>query len=130
LKAQVVIDKASRKIICTAFANGKTHDFSLFKASGVRLAPQIRAKVDTGYQGIKNFHSNSEHPIKRSKYHKLTATEKQYNHAISSQRVTNEHAIGFLKRFKILAERYRNRRKRYGLRVNLLSGICNFDLLL
>jgi hypothetical protein len=40
----------------------------------------------------------------------------------------NEHAIGFLKRFKILAERYRNRRKRYGLRVNLLAGICNFDL--
>ena len=35
----------------------------------------------------------------------------------------------FLKRFKIIAERYRNLRKRFGLRVNLLAGICNFDLL-
>jgi len=129
MKAQIVVDKESHKIVCTAFANGKTHDFALYKASGVRLSPQIYAKVDTGYIGIKKLHANSEHPIKTSKYHKLTVAEKQYNHAISSQRVANEHAIGFLKRFKIIAERYRNRRKRYGLRVNLLSGICNFDLL-
>lgn len=124
-----MVDKTSRQIICTAFANGKTHDFALFKASGVRLAPWIRAQVDTGYIGIKKLHANSEHPIKCSKYHKLTVGEKRYNRNISSHRVTNEHAIGFLKRFKILAERYRNRRKRYGLRVNLLAGICNFDLL-
>jgi hypothetical protein len=124
-----VVDKASRQIICTAFANGKTHDFALFKASGVRLAPWICAEVDTGYIGIKKVHANSEHPIKSSKYHKLGKEEKLYNRSISSHRVTNEHAIGFLKRFKILAERYRNRRKRYGLRVSLLAGICNFDLL-
>lgn len=128
MKAQIIVDKVSRKIICTAFANGKTHDFALFKASGVRIAPQIQAKVDMGYVGIEKLHANSEHPVKRSKYHKLTVAEKQYNHVISSQRVTNEHAIGFLKRFKIIAERYRNRRKRYTLRVNLLAGFCNFDL--
>lgn len=128
MKAQVIVDKVSRKIICTAFANGKTHDFALFKASGVRLAPWIQAKVDTGYIGMKGLHPNSEHPIKCSKYHKLTIAEKRYNREVSSQRVVNEHAIGFLKRFKIIAERYRNRRKRYGLRVNLLAGICNFDL--
>jgi len=124
-----VVDKASRQIICTAFANGKAHDFALFKASGVRLASWIRAEVDTGYIGIKKIHANSEHPIKSSKYHKLSKEEKLYNRSISSHRVTNEHVIGFLKRFKILAERYRNRRKRYALRVNLLAGICNFDLL-
>ncbi|HEX5153041.1 MAG TPA: IS5/IS1182 family transposase, partial [Parafilimonas sp.] len=30
--------------------------------------------------------------------------------------------------FKIIAERYRNRRKRFGLRVNLIAGIYNYDL--
>lgn len=129
MKAQIIVDKTSRGIICTAFANGKTHDFALYKASGVQIAPQIQADVDTGYIGIEKLHANSRHPIKRSKYHKLTAAEKKFNHEVSGHRVTNEHAIGFLKRFKILAERYRNRRKRYGLRVNLLAGICNFDLL-
>jgi len=83
--------------------------------------------TDTAYIGIKELHGNSEFPIKSSKYHKLTKEEKAYNRNISKIRVTNEHVIGFIKRFKILSERYRNRRKRFGLRFNLIAGICNFD---
>ena len=128
MKTQVIVDKLTRIIICTAFASGRMHDFRLFKNSNTQILPQIQAKTDTGYLGIKKFHSNTEMSVKRSKYHPLTADAKQYNRTISSQRSTNEHAIGFLKRFKIIAERYRNRRKRYGLRLNLLAGICNFDL--
>ncbi|KJV70428.1 putative transposase [Orientia tsutsugamushi str. UT76] len=41
----------------------------------------------------------------------------------------NEHVIDMLKRFKIIADKYRNRRKRFGLRYNLISGIYNFELL-
>jgi hypothetical protein len=33
-----------------------------------------------------------------------------------------------LKIFRILAERYRNRRKRFGLRFNLIAAIINFEL--
>jgi len=33
-----------------------------------------------------------------------------------------------LKIFRILAERYRNRRKRFGLRFNLIAAIVNFEL--
>ncbi|MDB6096648.1 MAG: transposase, partial [Francisellaceae bacterium] len=32
------------------------------------------------------------------------------------------------KRYKIIADRYRNRRKRFGLRFNLIAGICNFEI--
>ena len=37
--------------------------------------------------------------------------------------------IRFVKRFRILSERYRNRRKRFALRFSLVAGICNFDRL-
>ena len=124
-----MVDKATGLIICTAFANGKTHDFKLYKASSVRALRRIKLRLDTGYQGIKKIHANSEHPIKRRKKQKLTKEQKRYNREISRERVTNERAIGFLKRFKILSLPYRNRRKRFGLRVNLLAGICNFDSL-
>ncbi|SPR12179.1 IS5 family transposase ISOt6 [Orientia tsutsugamushi] len=40
----------------------------------------------------------------------------------------NENVIGMLKRFKIIADKYRNRRKRFGLRFNLISCIYNFEL--
>jgi hypothetical protein len=86
------------------------------------------AKTDTAYIGIQKIHANSILPKKRTKKNPLTAEEKALNREISSERVLGEHAIGFIKRFKILSERYRNRRKRFGLRFNLIAGICNFDL--
>src|SRR3990167_6678212 len=50
------------------------------------------------------------------------------DHELSSKRTLNEHIIGRIKRFKIVADKYRNRRKRFGLRFNLISAICNFEL--
>ena len=128
MKTQVVVDKQKKQIICTAFANGKCHDFKLFKQSRVRAKPETKLDTDTGYLGIKKIHANSQHPIKSSKYNKLTQSEKLFNRQISSDRVLNEHVIGFIKRFKIVADRYRNRRKRFGLRFNLIAGICNFEM--
>ena len=130
MKVQVVVDKKKREVICTAYANGKRHDFRLFKESKTHIHPETLAETDTGYIGIKKIHANSVLPKKKSKKMPLTAEEKALNREISSERVCNEHAIGFIKRFKILSERYRNRRKRFGLRFNLIAGICNFDLLL
>jgi hypothetical protein len=124
----VVVDKRTRKVICTAFANGKRHDFRLFKDSKTHILKETQADTDTGYQGIKEIHQNSVLPKKKTKKKPLTKEEKAFNREISSERVVNEHAIGFIKRFKILSERYRNRRKRFGLRFNLIAGICNFEL--
>jgi hypothetical protein len=114
-------------VICTCFGNGKRHDFRLFKESKTHIREETQAEADTGYQGIEKLHANSVLPKKRTKKVPLTKDEKRKNRQISRQRVTNEHGIGFIKRFRILAERYRNRRKRFGLRLNLIAGICNFD---
>jgi hypothetical protein len=128
LKTQVIVCKKTRKIICTAFGEGKRHDFGLFRESKTRISPEISAIFDTAYIGVEKIHANSILPKKSSKHKPLTAEDKYQNRKISSERVGNEHAIGFAKRFKILAERYRNRRKRFGLRFNLIAGICNFDM--
>lgn len=128
LKSQVVVDKKSSLIICTSFCNGKKHDFKLFKDSKVRWTRNIQGIVDSGYTGIKKLQSTSLLPKKRSKGKFLTKDEKRTNHIIASQRVLNENVIGRLKRFKILSDRYRNRRKRFGLRFNLIAGIQNWEL--
>ena len=38
-----------------------------------------------------------------------------------------EHVNRTLKIFKILSEKYRNKRKRFGLRFNLIAGIYNYE---
>jgi len=127
MKSQVIADKHSGLIICTNFSNGKKHDFRVFKESKIGINKKIKALVDTGFQGIHKFHKNSEIPKKKTKRCPLTKQEKKNNREISSQRVKIENIIGFVKRFKVFSIKYRCRRKRFGLRFNLICGICNFD---
>ena len=122
------MDKKRKENICTNFSNGKRHDFRLFKESGIHIHPEIKSLTDTGYQGINRLHHNSELPKKRTKKNPLTKEDKKKNRQLSSERVLNENVIGMVKRFKIIADRYRNRRKRFGLRFNLIAGIYNFEL--
>jgi len=58
----------------------------------------------------------------------LTRQDKASNRAISSARVLNENVIGSLKRFHIIADKYRNRRKRFALRFNLIAGVYNYEI--
>jgi hypothetical protein len=67
-------------------------------------------------------------PKKKSKKHHLTKEDKKNNQKLFRERVINENVIGMLKRFKIIADKYRNRRKRFGLRFNLIAGIYNWEL--
>ena len=90
----------------------------------------IKGITDTGYIGIDKIQSSTEFPKKRSKNKPLTKEDKKRNKEIASQRVFNENVIGFVKRFKIISDKYRNRRKRFGLRYNLIAGICNKEMAL
>jgi hypothetical protein len=129
-----VVNKKTKKVIATDFAKGKTHDFKLFKNSGVHFKADTNAIADSGYQGIGDVHQNSTTPFKRKRKLKdqpripLTKEERSHNHKLASDRILNEHVIGALKRFKIIADKYRNRRKRFGLRFNLIAGIYNLQV--
>jgi len=100
----------------------------LFKESKVRWAGSCCGVTDSGYTGIKKLQKNSRLPKKSSKKNPLTKKDKEENRKISSERALNENVIGCMKRFKILSDRYRNRRKRFGLRLNLIAGIYNYEL--
>ena len=58
---------------------------------------------------ILNFLKNEE------KKSRLTIEDKMKNQKLASHRILNENVIGMIKRFRIVSERYRNRRKRFGL---------------
>ena len=61
------MDKKSRQIICTAFANGKKHDFRLFKESKTFIHPKINALTDSGYLGLQKLHTQTQMPKKKKK---------------------------------------------------------------
>lgn len=128
LKTQLIIEKRTGRIICTFFGSGRQHDFALFKASGIHIHPLTESLQDRGYQGIHLLHSNSYTPKKKPKNRELSPREKDYNRELAKERIGIEHLNRRLKIFRIFSERYRNRRRRYGLRCNLLASIYNYEL--
>jgi hypothetical protein len=84
--------------------------------------------TDSGYQGLRKLHAQTQMPKKKSKKSPLTQQDKRTNQSLSRERVANENVIGLLKRFKIIADRYRNRRKRFELRFNLIAAIYYREL--
>jgi hypothetical protein len=73
------------------------------------------------------FHGNSETPKKKPKGNELTAEEKAENKRLSQERILIENVNAKIKVFKIVANKYRNRRKRFGLRMALICGIINYE---
>lgn len=128
LKSQVVINKRTQQIICTAHCHGAHHDFALYKRSGVRPKADITCLADSGYQGLNKRHSNSQTPEKKPRGQQLAPEAKRCNRELARLRIVVEHVIRHLKIFRILAERYRNRRRRFSLRFNLIAGLFNFEL--
>jgi hypothetical protein len=119
-QAQVIVNQRTEEIGNRLWAGSK-HD-SIVQESRSALSVTICSLADSGYQGLTNVH---EHGTACN----LPAEEqKASNRALSRQRIRVENVIGRLKVLRILCERYRNRRKRFALRFNLIAAICNLEL--
>jgi hypothetical protein len=115
-------------VLCTAHGRGPTHDFALYKRSRIEPHESLEVLADSGYQGLAKLHEKSKTPHKKPRKAELTDEQKQSNRELARRRVVVEHVIRSLKIFRILAERYRNRRRRFSLRFNLIAGLYNYEL--
>ncbi len=100
----------------------------MFKQSKLKVSNDIKCLGDSGYQGLASEHENSQTPTKKPKGGELTKAQKRANRELARQRIVVENVIRYLKIFRIVAEKYRNRRRRFGLRFNLIAGLYNFEL--
>jgi len=92
------------------------------------LPDEIECLADSGYQGLLELHAKARTPFKKPKGGKLSEEQKQFNKQLARERVVIEHIIRHLKIFRILSGKYRNRRRRFMLRVNLIAGLYNYAL--
>lgn len=124
----MIANLKTAEILATDFSLGSKHDFQLFKDSHSLMTVQTRALADAGYQGLADLHLNSQTPVKKTKRHPLSSDQKARNRALSRERILIKNILRKLKIFRILCDRYRNRRKRFGLRFNLIAAIYNLEL--
>ena len=103
------------------------HDFRMFKENRMMLHEDTCILTDKAYKGIHKIHFMSLIPIKTFKNHPLTDIKCAFNASLARERIFIEHINGYLKRFCILSSRYRNKRRRFALRVSLFCAIYNLQ---
>lgn len=120
---------------------GKNHDYTIFKEefpTKEAWLEHLTVLVDLGYQGIlKDYDGDDiQIPFKKPRKSKknpnptLTTEEKQSNKELSKKRVFIEHAIGGMKRFKILVQAFRNRKLNFIDDVIVLcAGLWNLNVI-
>ncbi|MFH4387287.1 transposase family protein, partial [Lactobacillus helveticus] len=67
--------------------------------------------------------------VKSSKKKPLTQQDRELSQRfVSSIRIKVEHVFGKVKAYKIFSTTYRNHRRRFNLRMNLICGIISQEL--
>ena len=84
--------------------------------------------MDSGYQGLQKKHQKTKLPIKKTKKKPLSKEDKKYNRQLSSARVLVENTICKLKVFQTLHQQFRNRRRKYGLMMQIIAAIVNLKM--
>lgn len=126
LKPQYVTDPDGKICSVSCAYPGKTHDFNIYKDQKNRdRFHGVPKKADSGYQGIKKYDVNAEIPFKKPKNGKLTAEQRAYNRELSEKRIKVENVIREVKIFNILSDTYRNRRRKHGIKTNIIAGLVN-----
>ena len=129
LKTQVIFNPRLKQIVSIQIESGRKHDLRIARKHVKELIIYPCIMADLAYKGFHQINSKLLIPIKKPKNISLPKIAKQINKEISRRRIAIEHINCQLKHFRILTERYRNRRKRFGLRMNLIAGILNWMLL-
>jgi len=136
LKTQILVSRNGIILHVADSSPGRVHDYKQFKNTPIprwlEANPQITGYFDSGYQGIRKDYPKASIriPVKRSRSKKeLTRSEKIFNAKQRRIRVTVEHVFSRLKKFRILAEPYRNDKERYCATFRSIAFLSNFRTL-
>ncbi len=129
VKNNVIIDNDCKIIFLTDTVEGKQHDKKLADEAGYTLPAGRILVQDTGFQGFTLDAVLILQPKKKPRGKTLSALSKASNQWISRLRIRIEHAIGGVKRYRIVKDKLRIWKK--GIRDLVFETCCglhNFRL--
>jgi hypothetical protein len=132
-KSLVAGDEQGRILILPPAKPGRRSDYFRFKQSGIGdiLPADVAAWVDLGFIGIEKDYPQLEVviPHKKPKNGQLTPEQRQENKIISQLRIKIEHTISRLKRFRAVADIYRNHCSQWADKFILIAaGLSNYHI--
>lgn len=136
----VISDKKRYIYYLSPLYNGSNVDMGILKKEfppTLHWFKNMRVLVDLGFVGIAKLYEFKELLIGFKKPRKskanpepsLTAEQKQHNRAVSKERIYVEHAIGGMKKFRILRNKCRLKSQNLKERnIGICAGLWNYQL--
>ena len=132
VKTQLMVNNRGIIIHKTNHRKGRRHDYDIYKENHPLIPKQVVNVVDLGYLGIeKDFPEQlSSLPNRKDRNHKLSKEQKEYNQEHAKKRIVIEHTICKVKKYRILADVFRNKlRKKYNKVSDIVSGLVNYRIM-
>ena len=131
MKNNLLCSDQKRILWLSETSDGHVHDKKIADEQPLRFPAGITLWQDTGFLGHHPENVTVRMPTKKPKGKELTPEQKQGNREISSYRIIVEHAIGGVKRCRIVKERFRCYKFGFDDLVMLIAcELHNFRLLL
>ena len=108
VKNNVLTNILCKVLFLTDTVEGKRHDKKLADETEYTLPKGSKLAQDTGFQGFKLDQVAILQPKKKPRGKELSDLEKDINQWHASIRVRIEHAIGGVKRYRIVKDKIRN----------------------
>jgi hypothetical protein len=116
-------------MLLTLTCEGKKHDKKAADEADYSLPQDSILYQDTGFQGFTLAGVTIIQPKKKPRGKELPTTDKENNRLISKIRIRIEHAIGGVKRYRIVKDKIRNWKKDFRDKVmETCCGLHNFRL--
>jgi hypothetical protein len=132
IKSTAISDQDGRLLWLGAFRPGRMHDVTALRTDGIedllRCHPEVKAEVDSGYQGLaRDFPAQVSAPPRKPRKDaspEETARWEQKRHQQSSQRICIEHAIAEPKQWRTL-QRWTGRREYFEDTALAIAGLVS-----
>ena len=131
VKTQLMVNNQGVIIHKTKHKKGHRHDYDIYKKNHPVTPCNIANVFDLGYLGVEKDYPEqlSSLPYKKKKDLELSAEEKERNKSHSKRRIVIEHTICRMKKYRILADVFRNKLRKHDRVSDIVSGLVNYRIM-
>jgi hypothetical protein len=128
VKTQLMVNNQGIIIHKTDHKKGRRHDYDIYKRNHPVTPKKVVNVFDLGYLGVEKDFSEqlSSIPKRKKRNLDLSQEEKEYNKNHSRKRIVIEHTICNLKKYRIFADVFRNRLRKYDKVSDIVAGLINY----
>jgi hypothetical protein len=131
IKNQLLVNNRGFIIHKTNHKKGCKHDYNIYKNNHPITPKQVVNVFDLGYLGVETDFPEqlSVLPCKRIRNRILSQEEIDHNKLHSKKRIVIEHTISRMKKYRILADVFRNKLRKHDNVSDIVAGLINYRIM-